>query len=318
MSTDVVNEQASGEAVTAHQSPGELLQAAREKAGLTEAEVADRLKIPESYVSDIEHCVFDKLPGLVFVRGYVRSYAKLVSLDADKAVEAFDRFTGDEGGKTVPLKEGGPIEIRRQVSPLLSWGGTLAVILAVGVASFYGWNSGQKRIEVEPEMTFELQDNPAVSSKENIPVEAEAELPLEEAVESAVRLDELEVDEDIMALDEEADQELVGQDRPQVSDFSEEEELSSVAAVTSGVRLVIRFVEDCWVQVKDMDGNSIFADIQRAGTELDLEVPAAVEVRFGNVPGVGRLNFDGKTVEVKPVSPGRKVASLVLGSLDAG
>ncbi|TMO21241.1 hypothetical protein CWC28_21540, partial [Pseudoalteromonas sp. S4492] len=35
---------------------------------------------------------------------------------------------------------------------------------------------------------------------------------------------------------------------------------------SSLVSLAIQFAEDCWVQIKDMSGNSLYTDVQRAGS----------------------------------------------------
>ena len=316
MSSDEMIEQPEDSIGGSHESPGELLRIAREKAGQSAADIADKLKIPESYISAIEDSAFDRIPAeLVFVRGYIRRYARLVSLSCDELVAIFDRYTGDSREYIPALKEGRPVEVRRQVSPVVSWGGTMATILLVGAVSYYGWNSGQKSEALEAELVPEIQEIAGQDPEESAFVIEGSSALQEELAEPAVSLDELEAEPEIADTPEVLPEPV----EEQASEGNIEEIASApVEAVSSGVRLVVRFVEDCWVQVKDMDGRSLYADVQKAGSELDMQVPAAVEVRFGNVPGVDNLNFDGRTVEVKPASPGRKVASLVLGSVDAG
>ena len=59
---------------------GARLRRAREAAGLTEADVAARLKMPLSVVKSLEEENWDRLGAPVFVRGQLRSYSRLLGL----------------------------------------------------------------------------------------------------------------------------------------------------------------------------------------------------------------------------------------------
>ena len=72
-------------------SPGLLLKAEREKQGIPEREAADRLNWMPDYVAVIESDSYDKLRNPAFARGYVKAYARLLGLDQDKLLLAFDR-----------------------------------------------------------------------------------------------------------------------------------------------------------------------------------------------------------------------------------
>lgn len=60
---------------------GAQLRAAREKQAYSVAEVAERLFLSSSQVNAIEQGNYNDLPAEVFVKGYLRSYAKLLQLD---------------------------------------------------------------------------------------------------------------------------------------------------------------------------------------------------------------------------------------------
>jgi len=64
-------------------NPGELLAQARAKAGFSTADVARQLKLSVGQVEALEAGRFERLPGSVFVRGFIRNYARLVKLDPD-------------------------------------------------------------------------------------------------------------------------------------------------------------------------------------------------------------------------------------------
>lgn len=72
-------------------SPGALLQEARHQLGLSQAEVARRLCLNIKIIATIERDDYKELPGLSYIRGYLRSYASLVNISADKVLLSFDR-----------------------------------------------------------------------------------------------------------------------------------------------------------------------------------------------------------------------------------
>lgn len=66
------------------QTVGQVLRAAREAAGLTVAEVAHTLKFSPRQIDLLEADNYAALPGNTIVRGFVRSYGKLLKLDVDR------------------------------------------------------------------------------------------------------------------------------------------------------------------------------------------------------------------------------------------
>ncbi|MGI9279313.1 MAG: helix-turn-helix domain-containing protein [Endozoicomonas sp.] len=322
MSTDEQNNQ-EGLGMAAKASPGQVLQSARLKAGLSVEEAADRLKVPESYILAIEGNDFEKLPGVVFARGYVRGYARVLEQDSNELVEHFDRYTGQSGVDTPHLKAGAPVTNRRPMSSVLAWGASLLTVILVGAGSYYGWNA-DKRSTSESEVTSHEQAPAVIEPVEPVEVSDEELLPAQiDFDDSDVEVTDPELESEpesqVDSMSEEAEE-------PGLADSLEAEPEMTAAVVLNNaeslpeldnslVSLAIQFAEDCWVQIKDMSGNSLYADVQRAGSNLKLDVPSSVQVRFGNVNGVSGLKFDGRVVAVKAPEPGRKVVSLVL---DAG
>ena len=64
-------------------SVGERLRQAREQAGLTLSDVAARTKIQRWILDDIERDDLSRVPGGVFIRGYLTSFARVVGIDAE-------------------------------------------------------------------------------------------------------------------------------------------------------------------------------------------------------------------------------------------
>ncbi len=72
---------------------GDILLQARQRLGLNEKEVADKLHITMHYVKALESNSYEKLPGVIFARGYLKSYALLLGLDAEDLLSRYDEFT---------------------------------------------------------------------------------------------------------------------------------------------------------------------------------------------------------------------------------
>ena len=60
-------------------SPGAQLAAAREMSGLSITDIARQLKLSPWQVEALESGDYRRLPGAVFVRGFIRNYARVVS-----------------------------------------------------------------------------------------------------------------------------------------------------------------------------------------------------------------------------------------------
>jgi cytoskeletal protein RodZ len=70
-------------------SIGATLRHERELRGMSIEEVSRSTRIPASSIERIEADRFDDLPGEVFVRGFLRSYAKALALDADEVLASY-------------------------------------------------------------------------------------------------------------------------------------------------------------------------------------------------------------------------------------
>jgi len=64
-------------------SAGTTLRIAREQWGLSLADVAENLNLSADTIQAIESDDYTSLPGTTFVKGYIRSYAKLLQLDVE-------------------------------------------------------------------------------------------------------------------------------------------------------------------------------------------------------------------------------------------
>lgn len=92
MPTEPLMEPATEQSIDAL-TAGDILQQERQRLGLNEKEVADQLHITMHYVKALESNSYEKLPGAVFAKGYLKSYALLLGLDVEDLMSRYDEFT---------------------------------------------------------------------------------------------------------------------------------------------------------------------------------------------------------------------------------
>ena len=69
---------------------GRQLQKAREKTGLSTGDVAAAQHLRPSVIQAIESGDYSQIDSELFLKGYVRAYAKQVGLDADAVIADLD------------------------------------------------------------------------------------------------------------------------------------------------------------------------------------------------------------------------------------
>jgi cytoskeleton protein RodZ len=118
------------------QSPGKQLAAARKKLGLTQQQVADRLHLRLNSVMAVEQDDLEPGVSVTFNKGYVRLYAKLVQLDAQPLLDAYDK---------VHVQDSQPAKLQsfsRRVTREASdqrWNMVTIVVILLVLGSVIGW-----------------------------------------------------------------------------------------------------------------------------------------------------------------------------------
>lgn len=163
------------------------LRQAREAAGMTQASVADQLFLTETYIRHMDTGEFDRLPKQAFVRGYLRSYARVVGLDGDQLVQLYDQAFRESLPDT-PADVAVSVKENRFSGPVVLTGVIGLGIVLVLVILVWLSTSGNDRADVgamtpaatepvrgaqpSPEITEAASPDPA--NVETAPVEPEA------------------------------------------------------------------------------------------------------------------------------------------------
>jgi hypothetical protein len=126
---------------------GEALSAARARAGIELAGAEERTKIRARYLRALENESWDELPSHAYAKGYLRSYAELLGIDAEMLVDEYRRQVESAEPPAGPRRADRVLESGQHRPPpgapaagpgramLIGLGalGTIAVMVGVGV-----------------------------------------------------------------------------------------------------------------------------------------------------------------------------------------
>lgn len=68
---------------------GEVLRTERERQGRTLKEISDALNIKRQYLAALEEDRYDDIPGVVFVKGFIRNYGNYLGMDGGALVDTY-------------------------------------------------------------------------------------------------------------------------------------------------------------------------------------------------------------------------------------
>jgi cytoskeleton protein RodZ len=254
---------------------GSVLREAREKRGVSLRQIAVNTKISMLALEALERNDIRKLPGGIFSRAFVRSYAREVGLDPERTVREFVSRFPDQGGHEeapAPHEEDGALaeHVHRWYGGALRVTGFLVPIVLVVL--YFGF--GQRLWPRAPDNSRASAPQPAAAEATEratapppamVPVPAPAETPAVVAEPSAA------------------------------------EPSSGLAPTDPDTTLVIRLApgDDCWVLVT-VDQDEPFQQLMRAGETRQVRAREQVVLTVGNA-GVLAYSVNGL--------PGRSLGS---------
>ncbi len=312
--------------------PGDLLQAGRIEMGLSLEDVASRMHLSADIVEAIEANNFSDITAPIFVKGYLRSYARIVSLDENELIQQYLEYYSYEDppiGSTSKLLPEISTSDRR-----IKWFTYLLIILGVLLAVWW-WNKYQTTIDVvslEVQQTTEIQQVEITEQAARVEIEVESEVTVDTSVadtpvvtESTVVSDssviiespEKSVESDaapvvdvepevaVMTIaepvepdDTDAPQAEIESEALQQAD-AESTELSDAIRrlVTGSDQLGLVVNADSWVEINDANGNRLVYRLVRAYQKFNLTGQAPFTVFFGNGYGV-EVTFNDEPIDI--------------------
>jgi len=168
-----VDEQPKNEQRSSGTGPGDRLQAARIQQGLSLDDVAGRMHLSANILKAIENNEFEVITAPIFVKGYLRAYARIVSLDEDDMIDQYIDFYSEED-PPISSTSNTTSELSA-TDPRIKWT-TYIVVLVIGVSlATWWWNQEQND---EAPISLDSQSSglaaPATSDAEVVSSEIEA------------------------------------------------------------------------------------------------------------------------------------------------
>ena len=299
--------------------PGQRLRQGREAVNLSVEEVAARLHLDTRTVRCLEGDQYDQLPAPTFVRGYLRSYARLLNVPAQPVVDAFDR-RGLEPPALIPDISTSE-EARSTDTPMRA--ATITIVMVLIALVLVAWQSqiGTEWIWGAPGEQ-DVSDTPTALEpslprlgREEAPTESESlALGTAPAPQPAAPAGEAE-DATAVSLPGTS----TGAPAPPAPATTTEVAAATqapapeVASTTPpGVaHLVVRIRVSSWVEIYDRNGERLYYATGQAGDVVDVRGAEPLQVLVGFAEGVN-VEYNGQPFELAPHSV-RGVARFTLG-----
>ncbi|EHJ9987889.1 TPA: cytoskeleton protein RodZ [Vibrio parahaemolyticus] len=298
---------------------GTLLKNKRESLGMTQKQVADRLRLRVSVIEDIENNRFESQQVATFTRGYLRSYAKFVGLDEKVVLVALEQ-TADVKPKEQEIEMQSfsrktKHEKHNSRIMLLTW---VIAIVIIGISAAWWWQNQQENslaqvvaeanVETSQPSADEIADIDLMTEEELI-ASTPAELAASNNTASESSINATQTDEVVPAETEESTTEATQKPVAVIEAAEEVQEASPV--VPEGMTLLtMKFKADCWIQVKDTNGKTLVSGTQKPGQDVELTGKAPFKVILGAPEGV-TMTFASEPVDLSGYTSG-KVARFTL------
>ncbi|MEZ6966197.1 cytoskeleton protein RodZ [Aeromonas sp. S9(2024)] len=291
--------------------PGQLLRNAREQLGWTREQVASRIHLRLTLIAAIESDTYDKHTSHTFIRGYLRTYAKLVGIPEETILAAYDKL-----GLTPPDNidmQSFSRRSRQQANDsrlkVVTW---LVILVLIGLSVAWWWQSTARRSAGDEALAAtEMSASTSVAATDTVPG-AESLAPVTDATEpvidaaapAAVSDATGTLAPEAAVLPEENPSAAVStQAESSTSDVTATDE-SAVSEPASAPQLKMSFTADCWLDVKDANGKTLYSGLKKANDELVLEGAEPLKLIVG-APMAVKLEYKGQSFDMSRYNNGR-------------
>ena len=246
-------------------SVGQRLAAERIRQGLSVGDVARQIRLAVKQVEAIEADDFGSLPGIAFVRGFIRNYAKMLQLDSEILLASLPA-----GSLIRPRPLSAPsqhIELSSGARKRWVVYATIAVfLLALGSVAVLGVYEMLRGNSTRAPVKAQSLVSPPAPPAANDPAMA-LPLPPQPAVAEAAQASVMPAAQD------------------------------GLPRHDQGIQMV--FMKDAWVEIQDGRGRKIFSQMNGAGTEKVIQGIPPFSLLIGNAAHV-RITYNGKPVDLAP------------------
>ncbi|ULS52119.1 cytoskeleton protein RodZ [Pectobacterium carotovorum] len=313
--------------------PGERLREARERLGLTQQTIAERLCLKITTVRDIEDGTTPADLAPTFLRGYIRSYAKLVHLPEDELLPSVNKQAIPKTISVSPMQSFSLKKSRKKRDGWLMTITWLVVLVVLGLTGAWWWQNHQAQqaeinsmvdhassMQAQTEgQSVPLMDNGTAqetatpgSAPASTPVDLSATGTETPSTPSSVSTPSAAPSSQSPSLANDAQPQTAGNVllgagavAPAAGTVAEANPVSAAHA------LVMTFTADCWLEITDASGKKLFSGMQRNGGTLNLDGQSPYKLKIG-APAAVQIQFQGKPVDLSRFVRSSQVARLTL------
>lgn len=328
---------------------GQRLREARENLGWSQQSVAERLCLRLSTIRELED---DNTPSdlsSTFLRGYIRSYAKLINLSEDELAPLLSKHVPQKITRVASMQtfSVGKKRKRRDVWLMIfTW---IVVLVVLGLTCAWWWQNHQ--VQQEEISVMAHQSSEQLSQRGVIPVTREDNaqssrssdvilgkpvviggIPVDNAQNDHIQSNTVQSNDAqnnvqnststpdgnrIQVSSLPADTPAVSPSQTTLPADSSAmantlpTAVASVGASDDSNGLVMTFSADCWIQVSDASGKILSSGIQQKGTTLNLNGQSPYKLILG-VPAAVQVTYQGNMVDLSPFTKSNRVARLTV------
>ena len=329
------NREAESESAGRRVSPGERLRTARIEQGMTLEELANQMRLSAGILESLEENRFEDITAPIFVKGYLRSYARIVGIDE---AEILDLYVNEYMDSDPPINSTSSDRAQRRRVRSGARGRWWLVLLIVAVALGGWWyqRSQQDAQAISLDAAAEPSEDRNVTTAET-PVAKELAGDAERQLEQLEPVTENTIPEETAAApgatevertntspepsvaplpvpattetpapEREPEQEPAmtietTEAAPPAQTVAEPESGTKVEAAVAGEPggsgLSLHVSADTWADIRDATGRKLVYTLLRAGHERKIDGQAPLRLFFGNGHGV-ELIWKGKPVDL--------------------
>jgi cytoskeleton protein RodZ len=289
---------------------GVTLRDEREAQKLSVEEVALRLRLSEKQINALEADDFSIFGSTIFVRGFIKSYARFLTIDPQPLLDVHLGMYPQEQSQSITYKnvgvdklvDGGVSKLTALIFSVL-----LIAALFVWVAyKIWAYQSNTNTpdrplptVSMEQNVTPEpLQEaaSPEASAKTETTV---TEIALPKVTETVGLVTKPELKATVDKLTEQTISGAAVKPEPAKSEPAKTE-LAKTALVTTGfVRVKLLLTGSSWIGVQDKNGKTVFSKLAKAGTEEFVEGLPPLKFNIGNASAT-QVIFNGETIDLTP------------------
>ena len=273
-------------------SPGTRLRQARERSNMSIKHVADRLYLDARVIDALETDNYQGLPPTIFVRGYLRNYAKLLDISPESIMVAFDH-----GPQTsVPSLTAAPLKRDKQTSSKDLWPTVATIVIIVTLMTLMAlWQYYPASTADETSLTGTPLETH--ESSWNAGFDQTVETGTGHSTEIGESNQPGEQDIKVSTT-------TVLSPPAVVSVIQSEDGASQIPSDKKEQTMRVHFKQRVWMKVTDKTGKQLYEGTGHAGKVLSWEALPPFKVKVGNT-GVD-IEYHGKTKNIKAY-PGQKL-----------